>query len=393
MKVQFRSYKPEKKKKLASLFSVQSLLSGMAPDLPLLYCVFGLTLFGWIMVYSSSALMAESRYHDQYFFLKRQMAWSCIAMLFFLAASNIPLRVWQRFTKPIYLITAILLILVLMFGPTIAGAKRWFRFGFGSFQPSEMAKLAVVLMVADYLDRRQSRLKEFKRGLLPLLCLVGVPVGLIVIEPDLGTPVLMSMVCLALLVLGGAKWKHLFVMGLSLLPLMVLAVIKVKYRLARFFAFLDPWADPQGAGYQLVQSLLAMGSGGLFGRGLGNSKLKISSLPDAHTDFVFSVLGEELGLVGTLVCAGLFFFLCMRGLRIAKKAPTLYARLLAAGISLMIGLQALINMGVACGLFPTKGMPLPFISFGGSSLVFLFTSVGILSHISKLAPAMSAEPK
>jgi len=213
--------------------------------------------------------------------------------------------------------------------------------------------------------------------------LVGVMLAFILAEPDLGTPILMGAVFLALLILGGARWKHLVIMGLVSVPVVVVAVLQSSYRVRRMFAFLDPWSDPQGSGYQLVQSLLAMGSGGLTGQGLGKSQIKISNLPDAHTDFVFSVLGEEIGLMGTLGCAGLFLFLCFKGLRISAQAPNCFCRLLAAGISLTIGLQALINMGVASGMFPTKGMPLPFISFGGSSLVLTLFAMGILTSISR----------
>ena len=227
------------------------------------------------------------------------------------------------------------------------------------------------------------RMDEMKRGLLPVLGLVGAILGLILIEPDLGTPVLMGSVIMALLVLGGARWKHLLALGLSTLPVVIIAVLKVRYRLARLLVYLNPWADPKGTGYQLVQSLIAMGSGGLTGRGLGESRIKISSLPDAHTDFVFSVLGEELGLVGTFACAALFLFLCVRGLNIARETEDNFSKLVAAGMSLTIGFQAIINMGVASGLFPTKGMPLPFISFGGSSLVVALASAGILANISR----------
>lgn len=339
------------------------------------------------MIYSSSALIAESRYHDQFFFLKRQILWSVVGILAFLLAANIPLRVWQEKTRALYVVTIMALLLVFFVGPEIAGARRWIRLGGFSFQPSELAKIAMVFMVADYMDRRQSRLRSFNKGLLPLLFLIGILFFLILIEPDLGTPVLMGAVFLALLVMGGARWRHLLLMGLGLSPLLILAIVKVHYRLARVFAYLDPWSDAQGSGYQLVQSLLAMGSGGLFGRGLGGSRIKISNLPDAHTDFIFSVIGEELGLVGTLTCVGLFLFLCLWGLKVARQSPTCFMRLVAAGLSLTVGFQALINMGVACGLLPTKGMPLPFLSFGGSSLVIIFISMGLLSNIARQAKA------
>lgn len=368
---------------MTKYLSIEALLKGPKPDVGLLYCVFGLLVFGWVMVYSSSAMMAEGRFQDQFFFLKKQLVWSFIGIAVFVGASNMPFAVWQKTTKWIYMGSVLSLVAVLLFGREISGAKRWLHFAGGGFQPSELAKIAMIFLVADYLDRRQSRLRDFKRGVLPLLLLVGVLLGLIVVEPDLGTPVLMTGVLLALLFVGGIQWRHLFLMGLLSLPLVAMAIFKVRYRLERMLAYLDPWADTKGKSYQLVQSLTAMGSGGLFGRGLGESQLKISNLPDCHTDFVFSILGEELGLIGTLACAGLFFFLCMRGLKIAKNAPDFFSKMVGVGISLMIGGQALINMGVASGLFPTKGMPLPFISFGGSSLVIVLFSAGLLASLSR----------
>ncbi|MFN0117763.1 MAG: putative lipid II flippase FtsW [Elusimicrobiota bacterium] len=365
------------------LLSMKNFTQGIPPDPWLIGCVLGLLVFGWVMVYSSSALFAESRYHDQFFFLKKQILWSVLGGMGFIAASNIPLDSWQKTSKLFYALTCITLIIVFLTGPEIAGAKRWFRLGGFSFQPSELAKLTAVILTADYLDRRQSRIKDFKKGLLPLLLIQGFMLGLILIEPDLGTPVLIGSVLFVLLVLGGARWKHFFLLSLMVLPVFLIAIWKVKYRLLRLIAYMDPWADAKGAGYQLVQSLLALGSGGIFGKGLGSSQMKISNLPDCHTDFVFSILGEELGLIGTLVCAALFLFLCLRGLDIARKAPNYFSRMVAAGISLNIGFQAVINMGVACGLFPTKGMPLPFISFGGSSLLFTLISVGILARLSR----------
>jgi len=367
------------------IFNVRPFLDPHRSDGALLLCVLGLIVFGWVMVYSSSALTAEARYHDQFYFLKRQIIWSMIGLVVFVVSSNIPMKVWQDQTRLIYFLALISLVLVLFIGPNIAGARRWIRLGGFSFQPSELAKIAIVFSVADYMDRRQSRLRHFWKGLFPLFLLLGALFGLILLEPDLGTPVLMGSVVLALLLLGGARWRHLISMGLVVLPLIVLSVIKVRYRLARLFAYLDPWANAQGTGYQLVQSLLAMGSGGIFGRGLGGSRIKIANLPDAHTDFVFSVIGEELGLVGTLSCVALFLFLCLWGLKAARQAPTCFTRLVAAGVSLTIGGQALINMGVACGLLPTKGMPLPFLSFGGSSLVIILMSMGLLSNISRQA--------
>ncbi len=385
MRYQFVSKTKTEKKKLAKLFSIESLMRAPYPDTGLLLSVAGLLVFGWVMIYSSSALFAESRYHDQFFFLKKQLMWSVLGVGAFLLAANIPFSFWQANIKPMYFATIALLVLVLLIGPKISGARRWIHFPGGSFQPSELAKIMLVFLVADYMDRRQSRLREFKKGLLPILALAGGMLGLILIEPDLGTPVLMTGVMFTLLLLGGARWSHFFIIAIATLPILIVAVFKVQYRLQRLFAYMDPWSDAQGKGYQLIQSLIAMGSGGFFGKGLGNSRLKISNLPECHTDFIFSVLGEELGLIGTLACASLFLFLCMRSLKIAKKAPDSFSRLVAAGIGLTIGYQALINMGVACGLFPTKGMPLPFISFGGSSLLIMMFMVGLLANVSRRA--------
>jgi cell division protein FtsW len=385
MKLNFVTKKQKKSQQVLSLFSIKALFRGGGPDQGLLFSVMGLLVFGWVMVYSSSALFAESHYHDQFFFLKRQVIWSLIGLAFFFLAANIPLSWVQKHSKKLYIFTVFSLLAVLVVGRQIAGAKRWLHFGPMNFQPSELAKLAMVLTVADYMDRRQSRLASFKKGLFPIFALVGILLTSIVVEPDLGTPSLMGSVFVFLLILGGAQWKHLFLMVASAIPLIVFAIIKVRYRMLRLLAYLNPWSDAQGTGYQLVQSLLALGSGGIFGRGLGGSRIKISSLPDAHTDFVFSVLGEELGLVGTLLSTGLFLYLCFRGLKIASQAPTFFSRLVAAGISLTVGFQAVINMGVASGLFPTKGMPLPFVSFGGSSLVITLIGVGLLANISKFA--------
>ncbi len=379
----FQYIEPKKKWPLRSLLSPKIFSPAYSPDFPLLIAVIGLMVFGWVMVYSASALLAENRYGDQYFFFKKQMFYSILGLIGFLVSSNIPIQVWQRSSRIIYWVSVVSLVLVLFIGREVGGAQRWIKLGPLNFQPSELAKLGIIFIVADFMDRRQSRLTDFKKGVLPLIIQFAIPISLILLEPDLGTPVLLSLVVAAMLVIGGAKLKHLLVLAAGAIPLLIMGLFQFRYRVLRLFAYLDPWADPKGKGYQLVQSLLAMGAGGIWGRGLGHSKVKISSLPDPHTDFVFSVLGEELGLIGTIVCASLFFFLCFRGLKIAQNANTCFGRLIATGISLVIGMQALINMGVASGLFPTKGMPLPFVSVGGSSLIIILMSFGIISSIAR----------
>jgi cell division protein FtsW len=250
-------------------------------------------------------------------------------------------------------------------------------------QPSEFAKLGVVIFLADYLDRKQSRLNDFWGGLVPPLAWVGLILGLVALERDLGTPLLIALVSVGMLFLAGARWKHIFGMFLAGLPVLYLAVFHVPYRRQRMLAFLDPWKDAQGTGYQLVQSLLALGSGGFWGRGSGESTIKMYYLPESQTDFIFSILGEEFGFVGTFLLTVVFSILVYRCFRIALQASHWFHGLLVSGISLLIAGQVLINLAVVTGLFPTKGMPLPFISFGGSSVVAMFTAIGLALNVSR----------
>jgi cell division protein FtsW len=242
--------------------------------------------------------------------------------------------------------------------------------------------MALILWLASFLDRRKSQIRDLLKGYIPPLLGMGLICGLILREPDLGTPLMLGAVGMMMLFLAGAQWKHMVsTVLLSLIPL-YFEVFRVGYRYRRIMSFLNPWEDRQGTGYQLTQSMLAFGSGGLFGKGLGASTLKLLYLPDPHTDFIFPVIGEELGFVGTASLVLLFVFWGVRGWQAAKRAPDLFGQLLAAGITSWVLLQAAINMGVSCGMLPTKGLPLPFVSFGGSSLVITMAAVGILLNIS-----------
>jgi cell division protein FtsW len=265
----------------------------------------------------------------------------------------------------------------------VGGAKRWLKLGPIGFQPSEPAKIFVVLALADFLDRHQSQLKSFWKGYVPACLIFLIPGALTFKEPDLGTCVLICGTGFAMLLLGGAHWEHCagtLAVGLGGIAL---AVLKASYRMHRVMAFLDPWKDPHGTGYQLIQSLLAIGSGGIFGKGLGNSQLKLHFLPDAHTDFIFSIIGEELGLAGTLLLLLLFSALALRGFRIVRQSPNLFGMLVATGIIFLTSFQALIHLAVSVGLMPTKGIPLPFLSYGGSSLLVMLSAFGILLNISR----------
>lgn len=339
---------------------------------------------GIIMVYSASAILSLERYNDPYFFLKRQLAWVFLGLVGLLFATRINYRALPKLLKPALFLTLCLLILVLFpqFGKEIAGARRWLRIGDFTLQPSELAKLILILYMADALSRKKEKIKNFTYGFLPPLIILGAIFILILLQPDLGTALIILVVILGMLFVSGVRLKHLFSLFLIALPSIWLLINKVGYRKRRILAFLDPWGDPQGYGFQIIQSLLALGSGGIFGRGLGEGTQKLFYLPAPHTDFIFAILGEELGFLGGIAVIILFGAFIYSGARIARRAPDLFGSLLALGITTWIGLQAMINIGVATGTLPTKGIPLPFISFGGSSLIFSLIGVGILMSIS-----------
>jgi cell division protein FtsW len=342
-----------------------------------------LVLFGWVVLYSASAFVAEGRHQDQYFFLKRQVVWSLLGLGGLLAASRLSLAWIQKYARFFFIAALGLLAAVLVAGHEVGGARRWLRFGGFGLQPSEFAKLALIVALADYLDRKKSRLDDWKKGYLPALVLIGTTAGLIALENDLGTPLLLCGVAGGMIYAAGARSLHLVATALLALPVVYGAVFHVAYRRRRLLAFLDPWKDAQGTGYQLVQSLLALGSGGVWGKGMGGSTIKRHYLPESQTDFIFPIFGEEFGLAGTLTLTALFFYLAYRCFRVALGAGRYFHSLTAAGVGLLVGGQALINLGVVTGLLPTKGIPLPFFSFGGSSALVTMTAVGLVLNVSR----------
>jgi cell division protein FtsW len=351
-------------------------------DRPLLISTLLLLGLGLVMVFSASANMSEERFGSAYLFVRKQILWDILGLAALIYCMRTDYHRWQKLSLGLLVVAFVLLTAVLVIGPVVKGARRWIPLGFMNIQPSEVAKLAIIVWLSDYLDRHRSQIRDFQKGFLPPLVILGLLCVLILKEPDLGTPMLLGVTGIVLLFLSGADSVHIFsLMGASLLPLYY-ELFHVGYRYRRLMSFLDPWADASGTGYQLTQSLLAFGSGGLFGKGLGASQLKLLYLPDPHTDFIFPVIGEELGFVGAMAVVALFVFWGLRGWQVAKRAPDLFGQLLAAGITCWILLQAAINMSVSCGLFPTKGLPLPFVSFGGSSLIISLAAVGILLNIS-----------
>jgi cell division protein FtsW len=339
---------------------------------------------GLVAIFSASSFLAEHRMGDSYYFLKKQATFCLIGLCFMIVAKNIPATLYRKLVYPALFVSIGLLVLVLVpgLGTKVGGASRWLRIGGISFQPSELAKLALAFYVAYSMAKKGPHMGLFSKGMLPHMVVAGGFMTLIILQPDLGTCIIIGFWLLILLFVGGVNLLHLLSLVLLSLPVVFWLIWQADYRLKRWRAFLNPWEDPQGLGFQIVHSFLAFGSGGVFGVGLGNSKEKLFYLPEPHTDFVLSIVAEELGLVGMAVVVVLFGILVMRGIKIALDARDLYSSYLALGISSLLGLQVLINMGVVTGLLPTKGLTLPFISYGGSSLVISLVSVGILLSIS-----------
>ena len=286
---------------------------------------------------------------------------------------------------PLLGLAILLLVLVLIpgLGVSVNGSRRWLRLGPLSFQPAELAKLALVVYLATFLARKRDELHDFWRGIVPPLAVGGTLAGLVLLQPDLGNCLTLLVLTVGLLFLAGARTRWLAMLAVPALPLAVLAVWMAPYRMRRVFAFLDPWQDPRGSGFQIIQSWLALGGGGTFGRGIGESKQKLFYLPEAHTDFIFAIIGEELGFAGATLVVLLFAVLIWRGLRIGLHAADPFGAYLALGITVLVATQTLVNLGVVTGLLPTKGLPLPFLSFGGSALLMTMVATGVLLNISQ----------
>lgn len=352
-------------------------------DLILLIATLLLLALGLAMVYSTSAVVAQKRYGDSLFFFKRQMVWAGLGLLAMWGARSLPYRLQRRLALPVVVCTLIGLILVLVpgLGKEVAGASRWLVLGPLTLQPSEGAKYVLVLYVASRLAERPQSPPHPMAVYLPHVFLLGVVCLLIFLQPDLGTAVVLAMAVGLLFLIAGLPWRYLGYSVLIGLPLLYWGLVHKAYRLQRLVAFLDPWADSQGGGYQAVQSLLALGQGGLFGIGLGQSQQKLFYLPEAHTDFIFAVIGEELGFIGASGLVLLFLVLLWRILHIALACREPFGALLGVGIFLMLTLQIMVNLGVVVGILPTKGLPLPLISLGGSNLLVSLVAIGTVLNI------------
>src|SRR5262245_34320548 len=359
----------------------------LAPDVWLFGVAVVLLSAGVVMVYSASAIVATDRFHDPYFFLKKQVFWALLGAGSMWMAIRLDYCRLERRGFALLIFACVLLVLVLVspLGQAINGTRRWIRLGPVSFQPAELAKLALVLYLAAFLAKKGEDIADLRRGLLPPLAVAGVLAALVLAQPDLGNCLTLITLTFTLLFLAGGRARHLGFILAAALPPLVVAVWAAPYRLRRVVAFLDPWSDPRGSGFQIIQSWLALGNGGIFGQGIGASRQKLFYLPESHTDFIFAILGEELGFVGVLAIVALFVVLIWRGLRIGLRAPDAFGGYLALGITVLIATQVVVNLGVVTGLLPTKGLPLPFLSFGGSALLVTMLSTGVLLNISQHA--------
>lgn len=359
--------------------------SRSVPDLWMIAAILGILAIGIVMVYSASAVAAFHDYGDPYYYVKRQLIFAVLGVGAMFLTMNVDYRVWRKYAVPALLICFVLLIVVLIPGIGVwrGGARSWLGIGSLGIQPSEFMKLAMILFIARLLSERQDKMTSFRDGLLPPLATCGAAFALIMLQPDLGTGVVMMGAALLVIYAAGARLLHLG--SLALLGLVGLGglIAAAPYRLQRITAFLDPWQDPLGAGYQSIQSLYAIGPGGLVGLGLGMSRQKYNYLPEPQTDFIFSILAEELGFIGGALLLMLFLILVWRGMRTAITIDDPFGSLLAAGIVGIIAVQVLINIGVVIGLLPVTGITLPLVSYGGSSLTLLLTALGILLQLSR----------
>lgn len=338
---------------------------------------------GLVMVFSSSSAIAEKRYLDAAYFVKHQAVHLIAGLVLMVLLATRDVDSLRNYAWPLVIAVFVALVLVLIpgVGHRAGGAARWLRLGFFSLQPAELAKLALVLFMADFLAKRQVEAKSLLQVFLPSLGIAICLVLPVLAEPDLGMSLTLMALTMIMLFVAGTRVSYLVSLVLMSLPVLYLLVFRVSYRRERFLAFLDPWADPADSGFQIIHSFMALGSGGLSGVGLGGSMQKLFYLPEPHTDFILSVLGEELGLWGILAVLGLFMLLVWRGLRVAMLARDRFGTLLALGCTLIIGLQAFVNAGVVLGLLPTKGLTLPFISYGGSALMVNLSCVGVLLSV------------
>ncbi len=353
-------------------------------DVQLLFPVLFLVGIGIVMVYSASSALAIKKFGSDYFFLKKQALFAFAGVVVLVVSRHFPYRYYRILAYPLLGLSLVLLAVIQFtnLGLSVGGSIRWLRLGSFSFQPSELARIALVIYLAYSMEKKREKIKNFSIGFIPHVMVLGVFVVLIFMQPDFGSVVILGALTWIMLFIGGVRFSQLFASLLVILPVGYLFLVNAEYRVKRILGFLNPWEYPADEGYQMVHSLMAFGTGGLWGTGIGKGYQKLFYLPEPHTDFIFSVIGEELGLLGVLIIIGLYAWIVMRGIAIARKAQDLFGAYLAVGLTVAMGLQIVVNMGVALGLLPTKGLTLPLLSYGGTSLLINMASIGILMNIS-----------
>ena len=357
------------------------MFSARRTDLLLLVVTLVLVTIGLGMLYSTSAIMAQDRYDDSLYFLKRQLMWAGLGLVAMWVAASVPYPAQRRLALPAMGFMLLLLVMVLVAGKKVGGAQRWLALGPFSFQPSEFAKYVLIMYVARVLAANSHRAESLIHTYLPNVIMMGLVFGLVMLQPDLGTAVVLVTSAGLILLIAGVPWQYLALTAAGILPFLWYKLFFAGYNLNRVLAFLQPWKDPQGIGYQIVQAHKALGRGGWVGVGLGQSQQKLFYLPESHTDFIFAIIGEELGLLGAFVLIVLFVVLLWRILNIAVRCNEPFGIYLGLGIFVSLALQITMNLGVVSGLLPTKGMPLPFISHGGSNLLISMLAVGTMLNI------------
>lgn len=354
-------------------------------DWKLIIVIYLLVVIGVLMVSSASSIWASYRFNDPLFFGKRQFLFAMIGLIAMFVVSKIPYQTWRLYSKQILIVCILLLAAVLIPGIGLirGGAQSWIGVGAFSIQPAEFIKLGLLIFVADRVAERQKTIVSFTKGLGPLLLLIFFCFGLIMFQPDLGTGLILVSSCFLLLFISGAQIKHFVFLAILGAIGLVGLIASAPYRISRITAFINPWDDPLGDGFQIIQSLYAIGPGGLFGFGFGNSLQKYFYLPEPHNDFIFSIIAEELGFIGAVFILSLFLYLLWKGVQIGLNAPDKFGSLLAIGIVLQISLQVIINVSVVIGLIPVTGITLPFLSYGGSSLTLTLAAMGVVLNISR----------
>jgi cell division protein FtsW len=354
-------------------------------DFTLLITILILLALGVAMVFSASSISSQLKFQDKYYFLKSQGAYAILSIVVMFVLSKINYKILGKVAPLMIVVSMVLLLLVFVpgIGLRLNGALRWIKIGPMTVQPSEIAKFAMILFMAKSISNKKDKIRSFTQGVVPYIILMGIFCFLIILEPNKSMAMIFILITFTVLFSAGAKVWHLLVWGLPIIPAAAYIFIKDKYSLNRITSYMDPWADPLNTGYQAIQSLLALGSGGIFGLGLGNSRQKFFYIPEPQNDFIFSIIGEELGFIGTFTIIVLFLLLIWRGIRIAIHAPDSFGCLLATGIVAMVGIQVVLNIAVATVSIPTTGVSLPFISSGGTSLLFVMANMGILLNISK----------